>query len=92
MQGFTTTVDLPDELINAIKAAVNATFDAAKQEREAEATYPLYLNKTQLCQYLNVSYNTLNGWLRDNPDFPQTTINGTVRFNREDVTDYLRNK
>lgn len=92
MQGFTTTVQLPDELTNAIKAAVQDSFDEAKQELTNGASYPLYMNKTQLCQYLNVSYNTLRNWLATNPDFPHSTINGVMRFNRDDVTEYMRNK
>lgn len=92
MQGITTTIQLPDELTNAIKAAVNATFDAARNEHSNDDEYPLYLNKTQLCKYLNISYNTLQNWLESNPDFPHSTINGVMRFNRDDVTQYMRKK
>lgn len=90
MQGFTTTVQLPDELSNAIKVAVQNSFAAAKKDLSQEAKFPLYMNTKQTCEYLNVSYNTFKSWLRTYPDFPHSVINGVTRFNRNDVTEFMR--
>lgn len=90
MQGFTTTVQLPDELSSAIKMAVQDSFMAAKEDLLKEAQFPLYMNTKQTCEYLNVSYNTFKSWLRTNTDFPRSVVNGVTRFNRDDVTEYMR--
>lgn len=90
VQGFTTTVQLPDELSAAIKAAVQKSFVAAQKSMTADAQLPLYMNTKQTCEYLNVSYNTLKSWLRTNPDFPRSVVNGVTRFNRNDVTEFMR--
>lgn len=92
MKGVTATIQLPDDLTDAIEAAVQASFDAARAEVSTKEDFPMYLNKRQLCQYLNVSFNTLQNWLKASPDFPRSTIDGIVRFNRDDVTEYMRNK
>ena len=90
MQGFTTTVQLPDELSAAIKTAVQDSFAVAQKGMTVEAQLPLYMNTKQTCEYLNVSYNTFKNWLKTYPDFPRSVINGVARFNRNDVTNWMR--
>lgn len=91
MEGFKTIVQLPDELNDAIKRAVFDAVAEAKQQLCEEKEFPLYMNKKQVCLYLGISYNTLMAWIKSNPDFPYSKLNGVVRFNRDDVTEFMRN-
>lgn len=91
MQSFTTEVQLPDSVNNAITKAVSDSFIAAKKQLYHEAEFPLYMNKKQTCSYLGVSYRTLMGWIKNNPDFPYSELDGVMRFNRDDVTEFMRN-
>ena len=54
--------------------------------------YPSYLNTKQACKYLNVSYNTLKKWIEKNSDFPYHEIDGTFRFNRDELDKFMASK
>lgn len=89
MEEFATTYKLPAELNQAIIAAVKSSFTDAKQTFESKEQYPHYLNKKEACSYLNVSYNTLMGWIKNDPDFPYKEINGVVRFSRDKLDEFM---
>ena len=91
MQSFKTTVQLPDELNEAIIKAVNDSFEKAKSKFDQSEQYPKYLNKKQACHYLNVSYNTLNKFKADE-DFPCSVVGGVVRYNRDELDKYMLSK
>lgn len=92
MQGFTTTVQLPNELNEAIAKAVSDSFTAAKAKFDKGEKLPQYLNTKQACQYLNVSYNTLKKFIKSDSDFPQSNVDGVVRFNRNELDKYMLSK
>ena len=92
MQGFTTTVQLPGELNDAIIDAVKSSFAMAKDQFTNENQFPLYLNKKQACQYLNVSYGTLMKWVKSEPSFPCSDVDGVVRFNRNELDKFMASK
>ena len=92
MGPFNTTVQLPSGLNKAIADAVKKSFIVAQKSFNSKEQYPQYLNKKQACSYLNVSYNTLMGWIRNNPDFPYKDVDGVVRFSRDELDKFMTNK
>ena len=92
MQGFTTTVQLPEELNEAIVEAVKTTFIHANEKAVKGKEFPLYLNTKQACEYLNVSYNTLQKFIKSDNNFPYSSVDGVVRFNRNELDKYMLSK
>ena len=46
-----------------------------------------YLNKKQACEYLGISNNTLDEWIRKG--LPSIKIGKTVRFNKQAIDSWL---
>lgn len=82
MQEFTTTVQLPDSLVSAIKEEVDNSFIAAQEALTKASQYPPYMNLTDTAKYLGISYNNLKSIIASHDDFPITSLNGTYRVNR----------
>ena len=91
MQGFKTTVQLPDDLVTAIKAEVNNSFAAAKEALAKASQYPPYMNLTDTAKYLGVSYNNLKKIVANHDDFPITSLDGTYRVNRVALDKFMLN-
>ncbi|MCI6852356.1 MULTISPECIES: helix-turn-helix domain-containing protein [Limosilactobacillus] len=83
-------VELPDNVSDAITAAV---FDSFRKAREASQSdnYPIYLTKKQACEYLNISNRTLNDWI-EKENIPFKHIGKTYRFNRYDLDKFMATK
>lgn len=43
-----------------------------------------YMNKTEACQYLKISYNTLDSWIKKH-DFPITQVGGVCRIDKREI-------
>lgn len=48
-----------------------------------------YLNKKQACEYLGISNNTLDSWIKKG--LPIIRVGKTVRFNTDDLNQWLQN-
>ena len=48
-----------------------------------------YLNKQQACEYLGISNNTLDSWIKKG--LPIIRVGKTVRFNKDDLNQWLQN-
>lgn len=46
-----------------------------------------YLNKKQACEYLGISNNTLDSWIKQG--IPSIKIGKTVRFNKQSIDAWL---
>ncbi|MCK4025614.1 helix-turn-helix domain-containing protein [Streptococcus iners] len=46
-----------------------------------------YLNKKQACEYLGISNNTLDSWIKQG--LPSIKIGKTVRFNKQAIDSWL---
>lgn len=49
-----------------------------------------YLNKTQTCEYLGISNNTLDSWI--NKGLPTIRIGKTVRFNKNEINNWMKTR
>lgn len=57
-----------------------------KREEEPEK---IWLNKTEMANYLGICSKTLNKFIKENPSFPSTNIAGAVRFNCNRVDEWM---
>lgn len=83
-------VELPDAVVNAIKAAVDDTFTEAKK-KAFSSNFPLYMNKKTACDYLGVSNKTMDDWIGAKL-VPFKKINKVYRFNRNDLDKFMATK
>lgn len=89
---YSTTVQLPKEVDQAISKAVMDSFETAKDKFNHSETYPQYLKMTQACEYLNISYGTLKKWIKNKNGFPYHEIDGITRFNRDELDKFMASK
>lgn len=81
-------VILPDEQINQIQHLIS---ELIKKEIEIRLNNnnlsSPFLNKQQACQYLGISNNTLDSWIKRG--LPTIKIGKTIRFNKEAINSWL---
>ncbi|HEM5997600.1 helix-turn-helix domain-containing protein [Streptococcus suis] len=84
-------VILPEEQVHQIQLLIA---DLIKQEVEnrldnSNLSSP-FLNKQQACDYLGISNNTLDSWIRKG--LPVIRIGKTVRFDKAEINRWLQNQ
>ena len=84
-------VILPDEQIHRIQLLIA---DLIKQEIEnrlnnSNIESP-FLNKQQTCDYLGISNNTLDSWIKKG--LPVIRVGKTVRFDKTELNRWLQNQ
>ena len=84
-------VILPDEQIHQIQLLIA---DLIKKEIEnrlnnSNLESP-FLNKQQACNYLGISNNTLDSWIRKG--LPIIKVGKTVRFDKAEINRWLQNQ
>ena len=84
-------VILPDEQIHQIQILIS---DLIKKEIEnrlnnSNLESP-FLNKQQTCNYLGISNNTLDSWIRKG--LPIIKVGKTVRFDKAEINRWLQNQ
>lgn len=88
LKGITMQVILPEEQVQEIQLLVS---DVIKKEiqhfKEDIGLETPYLNKAQTCQYLGISNNTLDLWVKQ--DLPVIKIGKTVRFDKSAINSWL---
>ena len=84
LKGITMQVILPEEQVQEIQLLVS---DVIKKEiqhfKEDIGLETPYLNKAQTCQYLGISNNTLDLWIKQG--LPVIKIGKTVRFDKSAI-------
>ena len=82
-------VILPDEQIHQIQLLIS---DLIKQEinnrlNSSNLESP-FLNKQQACNYLGISNNTLDSWIKKG--LPVIRIGKTVRFDKSEINRWMQ--
>ena len=84
-------VILPDEQIHQIQLLIA---DLIKREVENRLDNrnikSPFLNKQQTCDYLGISNNTLDSWIKKG--LPFIRIGKSVRFNKTEINRWLQNQ
>ncbi|MEZ7626333.1 helix-turn-helix domain-containing protein [Streptococcus sp. 27098_8_148] len=82
-------VFIPEELIKQVQLLLS---DIVKKELNKfldtnESTHH-FLNKKQTCEYLNISNNTLDSWIKQG--LPCIKVGKTVRFSKTEINRWLQ--
>ncbi len=81
-------VILPDEKIHQIQLLLsNLIKKEIREQLDENSIYSPYLNKQQTCDYLGISNNTLDSWIRRGP--PSIKIGKTIRFRKDAIDSWL---
>ena len=85
-------VELPKEITDALKAAIQDAAQEIANNSIRDNKVPLYLSKKEAADYLGVAPNTLDKWIREGIDIPYKQIDRTYRFNRNDLDKFMATK
>lgn len=82
---------IPDEVIRHFQLLIS---DTVKKELDKfldinENTNQL-LNKKQTCEYLNITNNTLDKWIKQG--LPSIKVGKTIRFSKSEINLWLQNQ
>lgn len=81
-------VILPDEQVQQIQHLLAELIKKEiEQQLEQSSLNSPYLNKQQACDYLGISNNTLDSWIKRG--LPTIKIGKTIRFNKEAINSWL---
>ncbi|GAB6676438.1 helix-turn-helix domain-containing protein [Streptococcus uberis] len=90
MKGHTMQVILPDEQVKEIQLLVSNVIKSEIQQFKTDIGLDKpYLNKLQTCQYLDISNNTLDSWIK--LGLPVIKIGKTIRFDKNAINSWLQN-
>ena len=84
-------VILPDEQVHQIQLLIATLIKQEIENRlnNSNLSSP-FLNKQQTCDYLGISNNTLDRWIRKG--LPVIRIGKTVRFDKAEINHWLQNQ
>lgn len=84
-------VILPDEQIHQIQLLIAELIKREVENRlDNRNIKSPFLNKQQTCDYLGISNNTLDSWIKKG--LPVIRIGKTVRFNKTEINHWLQNQ
>ncbi|TKK48857.1 helix-turn-helix domain-containing protein [Streptococcus agalactiae] len=82
-------VILPDEQVKEIQLLVSNVIKSEIQQFKTDIGLEKpYLNKLQPCQYLGISNNTLDSWIK--LGLPVIKIGKTIRFDKNAINSWLQ--
>ena len=80
---------IPDEVIQHFQLLIS---DTVKEELDKfldiNENTNQFLNKKQTCEYLNISNNTLDNWIKQG--LPCIKVGKTVRFSKTEINRWLQ--
>lgn len=80
---------LPDEQVKEIQLLVSNVIKSEIQQFKTDIGLEKpYLNKLQTCQYLGISNNTLDSWIK--LGLPVIKIGKTIRFDKNAINSWLQ--
>lgn len=84
-------VILPDEQVHQIQLLIATLIKQEIENRlnNSNLSSPFF-NKQQTCDYLGISNNTLDSWIRKG--LPVIRIGKTVRFDKAEINHWLQNQ
>lgn len=73
------------EMENKIREQILEELSLNRDEEQKR----MWLNKTELANYLGVCFKTLDKFIKENPSFPSSNIGGAIRFNCNRVDEWM---
>lgn len=81
--------EMPAEFETELQRSVTKIVSEAVEGVGTNKQYPAYMGKGQVCEYLNISRNTLDTWIRKGIAPRYTLLGGTYRFKRTEVDSFM---
>lgn len=82
-------VILPDDQVKEIQLLVSKVIKSEIENFKNDTGLDKpYLNKLQTCQYLGISNNTLDSWIK--LGLPVIKIGKTIRFDKKEINCWLQ--
>lgn len=79
------------ELLSKLTESINqAIKNEVQTQLQNQSEYDNLMNKKETCDYLRISNNTLDSWIKEG--LPVIRIGKTVRFNKKEVHRWLNNQ
>jgi len=84
-------VILPDEQVQQIQRLLAELIKKEIENRLNNSNLDSpFLNKQQACNYLSISNNTLDSWIKQG--LPYVRVGKTVRFDKTEINRWLQNQ
>ena len=84
-------VILPDEQIHQLQLLISQLIEnEIKNKLDSNNIESPFLNKQQACNYLSISNNTLDSWIKQG--LPYIRVGKTVRFDKTEINRWLQNQ
>lgn len=84
-------VILPDEQVQKIQRLLAELIKKEIENRLNNSNLDSpFLNKQQACNYLSISNNTLDSWIKQG--LPYIRVGKTVRFDKTEINRWLQNQ
>ena len=84
-------VILPDEQVQQIQRLLAELIKKEIENRLINSNLDSpFLNKQQACNYLSISNNTLDSWIKQG--LPYIRVGKTVRFDKTEINRWLQNQ
>ncbi len=84
-------VILPDEQVQQIQLLLAELIKKEIENRLNNSNLDSpFLNKQQACNYLSISNNTLDSWIKQG--LPYIRVGKTVRFDKTEINRWLQNQ
>lgn len=84
-------VILPDEQVQQIQRLLAELIKKEIENRLNNSNLDSpFLNKQQACNYLSISNNTLDSWIKQG--LPYIKVGKTVRFDKTEINRWLQNQ
>ncbi|WP_449161438.1 helix-turn-helix domain-containing protein [Streptococcus sp.] len=84
-------VILPDEQVQQIQRLLAELIKKEIENRLNNSNLDSpFLNKQQTCNYLSISNNTLDSWIKQG--LPYIRVGKTVRFDKTEINRWLQNQ
>ncbi|KEQ45884.1 helix-turn-helix domain-containing protein [Streptococcus mitis] len=84
-------VILPDEQVQQIQRLLAELIKKEIENRLNNSNLDSpFLNKQQACNYLSISNNTLDSWIKQG--LPYIRVGKTVRFDKTEINRWLQNQ
>lgn len=84
-------VILPDEQIHQLQLLISWLIEnEIKNKLDSNNIESPFMNKQQTCNYLSISNNTLDNWIKKG--LPIIRVGKTVRFSKSEINRWLQNQ
>lgn len=84
----TIEIKLSQSQLDALQQNIYSSLKDIVDQTVTTLNHPEYVNKAQACKYANISFNTLQQWLKDG--LPYYHINKVIRISLKELDHWIK--